>query len=106
MDVCASTINCLFFCTRHAGTSRGSSARGRGGRGRGRGTRVVKKKKKAAPAPVDPIWLAAKPRIIEFYESNFPDKVEKITNFLDKHKGKEKKVIEGLLKQYVVNCVR
>ena len=46
------------------------------------------------------MWAKARPKIIEFYNANFPDKVQKITTFLDKNKGKERRVVEGLLKQY------
>ena len=66
---------------RGRGTSTGrgrgtSTARGRGlrtGRGRGRGTATGAKKKKKAPV-VDPMWLKAQPKIVEFYKANFPDK--------------------------------
>ena len=59
----------------------------------------MRKATKAAPK-ADPVWVATRPKILDFYQQHFPDKVEKITAFLDKNAGKEKKVVEGLLKQY------
>ncbi len=71
-----------------------------GGAAGGAGGAAAAPASAAVAAAVDPRWTACQPKIVEFYEANFPDKVEKIKQFMESNRGKEKKVVEGLLKAY------